>query len=90
MINLARYLLIEKTNTQKQRIMKYKIDVCRIGYAFATIEVEAENYEEAQEKALEEIEQTIDARSGHIDDMTTDVAYTQELDENGKVVKNYP
>ncbi len=55
-----------------------------------SIEVEAEDYEEAQEKALEEIEQSIDARSGHIDDMTTDVAYTQELDENGKVVKTYP
>lgn len=55
-----------------------------------SIEVDAENYEEAQEKALEEIEQTIDARSGHIDDMTTDVSYTQELDENGKVVKTYP
>jgi len=55
-----------------------------------SMEVEAEDYEEAQEKALEEIEQTIDARSGHIDDMTTDVAYTQELDENGKVVKTYP
>jgi hypothetical protein len=55
-----------------------------------SIEVEAKDYEEAQEKALEEIEQSIDARSGHIDDMTTDVAYTQELDENGKVVKNYP
>lgn len=55
-----------------------------------SIEVEAEDYEEAQEKALEEIEQTIDARSGHIDDMTTDVTYTQELDENGKVIKTYP
>lgn len=55
-----------------------------------SIEVEAEDYEEAQEKALEEIEQTIDARSGHIDDMSTDVAYTQELDENGKVIKTYP
>ena len=55
-----------------------------------SIEVEAKDYEEAQEKALEEIEQTIDARSGHIDDMTNDVSYTQELDENGKVVKTYP
>lgn len=55
-----------------------------------SIEVEAEDYEEAQEKALEEIEQTIDARSSHIDDITTDVGYTQELDENGKVVKTYP
>lgn len=52
-----------------------------------SIEVEAKDYEEAQEKALEVIEQSID---GHIDDMTTDVAYTQELDENGKVVKTYP
>lgn len=55
-----------------------------------SIEVDANDYEEAQEKAMEEIEQTIDARSGHIDDMTTDVSYTQELDENGKVVKTYP
>lgn len=34
--------------------MKYKINVCRIGYAFATIEVEAENQEQAEALAIEE------------------------------------
>ena len=67
-----------------------KFNVCGTKTIEWSIKVEAENYEEAQEKAMEEIEQTIDARSGHIDDMTTDVSYTQELDENGKVVKTYP
>lgn len=69
---------------------KTKFNVCGTKTIEWSIEVEAENYEEAQEMALEKIEQTIDARSDHIDDMTTNISYTQELDENGKVVKNYP
>lgn len=69
---------------------KTKFNVCGTKTIKWSIEVEAENYEEAQEMALEKIEQTIDARSDHIDDMTTNISYTQELDENGKVVKNYP
>ena len=33
---------------------KYQIEVCRIGYAHATIEVEASSMKEAENKALEE------------------------------------
>lgn len=34
--------------------MKYDVDIARIGYSFATIQVEAENEEQAKELALEE------------------------------------
>lgn len=34
--------------------MKYKIEVCRVGYSFRTIEVEADNEEQAEEIALDE------------------------------------
>ena len=34
--------------------MKYNIEVCRISYGFATIEVEAESLEQAEEIALDE------------------------------------
>ena len=34
--------------------MKYKVNVCRIGYAHCTIEVDAKNKKEAEEKALDE------------------------------------
>lgn len=33
---------------------KYSVDVCRIGYAYATIEVEAENETDAMELAVEQ------------------------------------
>lgn len=33
---------------------KYNITVCRTGYGFNTIEVEANNQKEAEEKALDE------------------------------------
>jgi len=35
-------------------IMKYKVNVTRIGYANLDIEVEASSLEEAEEKALDE------------------------------------
>lgn len=34
--------------------MKYIVDVCRVGYSYTTIEVEAENEEMAKEIAVDE------------------------------------
>lgn len=33
--------------------MKFKVNICRIGYSHKEIEVEAENEEQAKEKALD-------------------------------------
>jgi len=33
---------------------KYKVNMCRISYAFHTIEIEANNVKEAREKAMDE------------------------------------
>ena len=38
--------------------MKYDVDITRIGYASLTFTVEAENEEEAKEKALQEARNT--------------------------------
>ena len=54
-----------------------------------SLEVEASDYEEAQEKALEQIEKTVNIKAANIDDITTDVGYTQEIDKNGNVVNTW-
>ena len=48
----------------------YKVEVCRIGYSFATIEVEAENEDEAEDLALE--------KAGNHDFSEKDAEYSVE------------
>ena len=48
----------------------YKVEVCRIGYSFATIEVEAENEDEAEDLALE--------KAGNYDYSEKDAEYSVE------------